>query len=183
MRVRRPRGSNNSTDMNLRSSILGGCAGILLCSLAFGQNPAGSNQTGKETSPAVPATSKAYAPQLVEKGAAIFRQDCSFCHGRDAGGGESGPDLTRSKLVSQDTNGDKIGAVVRSGRPDKGMPPFQKSDDEIQSLVAFIHTQQNAALVARVAAKAPEDEREWMPPICKRGMWTLANGILRAQED
>jgi len=26
------------------------------------------------------------------------------------------------------------------------MPPFQKSDEEIQSLVAFIHTQQNAVL-------------------------------------
>ncbi len=81
---------------------------------------------------------------LVQKGAAAFRQDCSFCHGRDATGGESGPDLTRSKVVAQDVNGDKIGVVVRNGRPDKGMPPFQKSDDEIASLAAFIHAQQSA---------------------------------------
>lgn len=93
-----------------------------------------------------PTTSKDYPADLVQKGAALFRQDCSFCHGRDAAGGESGPDLTRSKLVAQDVNGNKIATVVRSGRPDKGMPPFDKSDQEIASLAAFIHTQQNNAL-------------------------------------
>jgi cytochrome c oxidase cbb3-type subunit III len=87
---------------------------------------------------------KSYPADLVKKGSAIFQQDCSFCHGHDAAGGESGPDLTRSRLVREDRDGDKIGPVVRSGRPDKGMPPFNKSDDQIASLMAFIHTQQNA---------------------------------------
>ena len=92
------------------------------------------------------SASKSYPPEKVQQGSALFRQDCSFCHGRDAGGGESGPDLTRSKLVTSDVNGDKIGPVVRNGRPDKGMPPFDRSDEQIASLVAFIHTQQNNAL-------------------------------------
>lgn len=78
---------------------------------------------------------------LVEKGRDLFRKDCSFCHGRDATGGESGPDLTRSKLVAADVNGDKIGDVVRNGRPDKGMPPFDRSADQISALAAFIHAQ------------------------------------------
>ncbi len=90
---------------------------------------------------------KSFPPELVQQGSALFRKDCSFCHGRDAGGGESGPDLTRSKLVTADVDGDKIGPVVRNGRPDKGMPPFGRSDQEIASLAAFIHTQQNHALV------------------------------------
>jgi len=89
---------------------------------------------------------KSFPPELVQQGSALFRKDCSFCHGRDAGGGESGPDLTRSKLVTADVDGDKIGPVVRNGRPDKGMPPFDRSDQEIASLAAFIHTQQNHAL-------------------------------------
>jgi cytochrome c oxidase cbb3-type subunit III len=88
---------------------------------------------------------KSYAPTLVQSGSALFRQDCSFCHGRDAGGGESGPDLTRSKLVTADVDGDKIGPVVRNGRPNKGMPRFDRSDRQIASLAAFIHTQQNNA--------------------------------------
>jgi len=84
-------------------------------------------------------------PALVEKGRDLFRKDCSFCHGRDATGGESGPDLTRSKLVAADVNGDKIGDVVRNGRPDKGMPPFDRSGDQIVALAAFIHAQTASA--------------------------------------
>ncbi len=87
---------------------------------------------------------KKYPPDLVKAGASLFRQDCAFCHGRDAMGGESGPDLTRSKLVTADVDGDKIGHVILNGRPDKGMPPFDRSDEQIASLVAFIHTQQDS---------------------------------------
>ena len=51
---------------------------------------------------AVAQTSQAIAqpisPALIESGQTLFLQDCAFCHGRDAGGGETGPDLTRSKL-------------------------------------------------------------------------------------
>lgn len=92
-----------------------------------------------------------YPPALVRKGREVFQQDCSFCHGRDAGGGETGPDLTRSKLVAEDVDGDKIGAVVRSGRSDKGMPRFDFSDEEIASLTAFIHTQKNNAAAKKGA--------------------------------
>jgi cytochrome c oxidase cbb3-type subunit 3 len=96
---------------------------------------------------------KSYLPALVQSGASLFRQDCSFCHGRDAGGGESGPDLTRSKLVTADVDGDKIGAVVHKGRPDKGMPPFDVSEQQVASLMAFIHTQQNNALTRKGGRK------------------------------
>src|SRR5580704_1035403 len=30
-------------------------------------------------------------PKVVENGQSIFQQNCAFCHGRDAGGGETGP--------------------------------------------------------------------------------------------
>ncbi len=43
-------------------------------------------------------------------------------------------------------DGDKIGVVIRNGRPDKGMPHFSFSNEQIASLVAFIHTQRNLAL-------------------------------------
>ena len=41
----------------------------------------------------------------IENGGNLFMQNCAFCHGKDAGGGETGPDLTRSKLVEGDKNG------------------------------------------------------------------------------
>ena len=120
---------------------------LLLVSLAVcaAQTPANKPASGVEQ---IAAAAKSYSPDLVQQGRALFRKDCSFCHGRDAGGGETGPDLTRSKLVAADVDGDKIGPVVRNGRPDKGMPPFDRSDQEIASLVAFIHTQQANALAS-----------------------------------
>jgi cytochrome c oxidase cbb3-type subunit III len=89
---------------------------------------------------------KSYSPALVQSGGSLFQQNCSFCHGRDAGGGESGTDLRRSKLVTEDVDGDKIGIIIRNGRSEKGMPRFDFSDQQIASLMAFIHTQQNNAL-------------------------------------
>ena len=97
--------------------------------------------------------SKSYSAALVESGSALFRKDCSFCHGRDAGGGETGPDLTRSKLVATDVDGNKIGAVVRSGRPEKGMPHFDVTAQQIAALAAFIHTQRNMALAQKGGRK------------------------------
>jgi len=119
----------------------------LLMSLAVSAAQAPAPKThGGAVGQAPTALANSYPPVLAEKGAPLFRQDCSFCHGRDAGGGESGPDLTRSKLVASDVNGDKIGAVVRNGRPDKGMPRFDLSEDQVASLVAFVHTQRDKAL-------------------------------------
>jgi cytochrome c oxidase cbb3-type subunit III len=127
-----------------RWSALLGALFFLTIAAASAQQPAPAAQSAVK--PAAPVVPKSYPQSQVQAGRDIFRQDCSFCHGRDAGGGETGPDLTRSKLVTQDVDGDKIGPVVRSGRPDKGMPPFDRSEDQIASLVAFIHTQQTRAL-------------------------------------
>lgn len=118
---------------------------VLLLAFAAAQTTSHNTQSPANIKQRSSTGSKNYPASLIQQGAALFRQDCSFCHGRDATGGESGPDLTRSKLVAADVNGDKIGSVVRSGRPDKGMPPFDRTDQQIASLVAFIRTQQKAA--------------------------------------
>ncbi len=55
----------------------------------------------------------------VERGRKQLQQSCGFCHGPDATGAR-GPDLVRSPLVAHDVKGDKIGEVIRLGRPDKG---------------------------------------------------------------
>jgi cytochrome c oxidase cbb3-type subunit III len=78
---------------------------------------------------------------MVERGQSLFQQNCAFCHGRDAAGGETGPDLTRSKLVGDDKEGSAIAPVVRTGRANKGMPSFDLSSEEMSSVVAFLHSQ------------------------------------------
>jgi cytochrome c oxidase cbb3-type subunit III len=89
---------------------------------------------------------QAYPKETIAAGQTLFVQQCGFCHGRDASGGESGPDLTKSKVVSSDNAGEAIGQVIHNGRPDKGMPSFNLPDSEVTSLVAFIHYQQDQAM-------------------------------------
>jgi cytochrome c oxidase cbb3-type subunit 3 len=96
------------------------------------------------------AAGKTFSPELLDNGRSLFQQNCAFCHGRDAAGGETGPDLISSKLVAGDVGGDKIGFVVRNGRPEKGMPRFNFTDRQIGELAAFIHNQKaNAKLGGR----------------------------------
>lgn len=102
-------------------------------------------------------THAAFTASQIEGGGSLFLQNCAFCHGKDAGGGESGPDLTRSKLVQGDNNGEAIGAVIHNGRPEKGMPRFSLSDSDVLSLVAFVHSQQDKAMSQMGTRKGVED--------------------------
>jgi len=86
-------------------------------------------------------TPQTYPIEQIQAGELRFTSQCGFCHGRDAAGGETGPDLTRSELVAQDNRGDRIGPVLRTGRPDQGMPPFNLSVADRDAIVAFIHDQ------------------------------------------
>jgi len=82
------------------------------------------------------------APQAISKDPAIerghkqFQQSCGFCHGPDATGAR-GPDLVRSPLVAHDVKGDKIGEIIRLGRPDKGMPAMPLTDSSLVSTITF----------------------------------------------
>ena len=91
------------------------------------------------------ATPQSYPAEQVRAGQPIFSAQCGFCHGRDAMGGESGPDLTRAASVATDVRGDTIGPIVRTGRVDKGMPAFRLNDADIAAVVAFIHDQKTKA--------------------------------------
>src|SRR5215813_663106 len=98
-----------------RSSLL--MSAVLLTNISLATAQAAKPTTPKKATPQT-ATSAA-----ADRGKSLFARDCAFCHGRDAAGGESGPDLTRSRLVKGDVRGDAIRAVLQNGRPDKGMPP------------------------------------------------------------
>jgi cytochrome c oxidase cbb3-type subunit 3 len=78
-------------------------------------------------------------------GQTLFAARCGFCHGRDAAGGETGPDLTSSPLVKDDVGGDKLIPVIRDGRINAGMPAFALGATDLEALVAFIHDQHKKA--------------------------------------
>jgi cytochrome c oxidase cbb3-type subunit 3 len=137
--------------MNARSR----SAITLLCTLwllvLWGGVRSGAQQTGRgQASPAAQpppktATAQQYPREQIDAGRTRFAAQCGFCHGRDAAGGEGGPDLTRSALVADDVRGDKILPVVREGRSDKGMPPFTLPEADLAAIVAFVHDQKSQA--------------------------------------
>lgn len=111
------------------------------------------------TAPAAPVlagnTNSKLSPEAAA-GSSIFLQNCAFCHGRDAMGGETGPDLTQSKIVLGDKDGSAISAVVREGRIEKKMPAFQFSNSELTSLVAFIRVRVVAAASSKGGRRGVE---------------------------
>ena len=137
--------------------------GALLCVTNFSAAPSSTlaqeapkeQKQGGQAAPPGPKTSPqavnspAYSPEQVQAGQALFAGQCSFCHGRDAAGGEGGPDLTASAVVAEDAHGEKIGQVVRNGRLDKGMPAFSPTDEQLATLVAFIHDRKAKAKEGR----------------------------------
>ena len=107
--------------------------------------PRHSTQSPASQRPPQTVRPQTYSIEQIEAGELRFSSQCGFCHGRDAAGGETGPDLTRSKLVAEDNHGDKIGPLVRAGRPDLGMPAFSLSGADLAAIVAFIHDQKTKA--------------------------------------
>lgn len=126
---------------------------------AGGGRQGGGRAQGSPASQKPPATMtpQAYPPEVVQQGQVLFASFCGFCHGRDAMGGETGPDLTRSLLVAEDVRGDKIMPLVHTGRPDKGMPPQNLSDTDLNAIVAFIHD-------AKTKADSLEGNRRTVDP-------------------
>lgn len=88
-------------------------------------------------------TPQTYAPELIAAGEPRFVARCGFCHGRDAGGGEGGPDLTRSDIVARDVYGSEIGRVVRAAG--EGVHDLVLEEGEIDGIVAFIHARKAIA--------------------------------------
>jgi len=124
---------------SLGAILLATGVGILACQAT--RTPIYAASDGLQTNQSPGSAAQDAAADLAKAGSELFGQNCAFCHGRDAMGGETGPDLTRATLVLTDKGGDKISEVVREGRPQKGMPSFNFSSEELAGLVAFIHSQ------------------------------------------
>ncbi len=79
-------------------------------------------------------------PEELARGKQLFEANCSFCHGPDARGGETGPNLVRAQVVLDDQHGELITPIVHNGIPDKGMPKFELSETNIADIAAFLHS-------------------------------------------
>ena len=97
------------------------------------------------TAPAVPhaqeTTENPFTTVLdVRMGERLFRQQCGRCHGRDAKGGELGPDLT-SGLQNTSTDAGLF-KVVREGLPNTQMIGISRSatDQSVWMVVSYVNS-------------------------------------------
>ena len=106
--------------------------------------PTQATQAGRgnraERAPDYPVRPPAPAEQLAH-GEQVFKSNCAFCHGSDARGGETGPNLVRDQVVLNDQQGELITPIVQSGIPARGMPKFTLSATEIADIAAWLHAQ------------------------------------------
>src|SRR5881398_3663646 len=79
-------------------------------------------------------------PEQIARGQQLFKSNCSFCHGSDARGGETGPNLVRDQVVLADQRGELIAPVVQNGIPSR-MPKLTLSATEIADIAAWLHSQ------------------------------------------
>ena len=76
-----------------------------------------------------------------KKGQPLYEQNCAACHGEKARGSQ-GPNLVRSVAVLHDENDETIGPVIKTGRPQAGMPAFpQLSREDIHDISQFLKVQ------------------------------------------
>jgi mono/diheme cytochrome c family protein len=90
--------------------------------------------------PPITASDPQFDPASVGRGQELFVAQCGFCHGSNARGGSSGPDLTRSVLVQDDEGGRQLGEFLRGGRPDAGMPAFELAAGQVTDVATFLHS-------------------------------------------
>ena len=134
--------------MKHRAFVLGLAALILAVSPVSAQGGRGGQSPASRVPPKT-ETPQSYPPEQIQVGEARFVSQCGFCHGRDAQGGESGPDLTRSPMVASDVRGDKLTPLILAGRPAAGMPAFSLPSADINAIVAFIHDAKTKAESAK----------------------------------
>jgi mono/diheme cytochrome c family protein len=126
---------------------LAGCIALFTASVVAQEGPAPSRGAAATPAQREQATHAFLGLGVVpdkdaaERGAPLFQQNCSFCHGAQARGAE-GPSLITSDIVLGDDHGEKLVPFLKAGRPDKGMPAFAKVPDaSLKDISEFLHLQ------------------------------------------
>jgi cytochrome c oxidase cbb3-type subunit III len=79
-------------------------------------------------------------PAAVARGRQTYTTYCAACHGADGRGGAEGmTDLSRSAIATAPDAAPLV-AFLKTGRPERRMPPFALADAEVGDLAAFFRS-------------------------------------------
>jgi mono/diheme cytochrome c family protein len=80
--------------------------------------------------------------EAAERGGAVYKSDCSSCHGQLARGAKNGPDLVRSLVVLHDRYGSTLQPYLLEQHPSVNGKPIPKlTADQIKDISHFLHQQ------------------------------------------
>jgi len=147
-------------DFRLRNVILAGALAVLATSAVGQEEPSPPPASGAPAASAADTGRRGGSPEdraaatrsflglgiapdkaAAARGAPLFQQNCSFCHGPQARGAE-GPSLITSDVVLGDDRGEHLVPFLKKGRPEKGMPSFATvSDQDLKDIAEFLHLQ------------------------------------------
>ena len=109
-----------------------------------GRGAGGRGAPGGQT-PAAPQISSRppVDPAAHDRGRALWATQCIGCHGSQARGSETGPNIIRTKTVNYDrssfTPGSVLGPFLKAGHPTQGGKPSASfTDEEIVGLAHFL---------------------------------------------
>lgn len=87
-------------------------------------------------------------PALHDRGRELWAKDCIDCHGTQARGSETGPNIIRSTVVNHDRSsfnpGSVLGPYLKKGHPTQsGTPSASFTDEQIVALAHFLRQRVN----------------------------------------
>ena len=100
-----------------------------------------AGQNGKVVGTEAAVSGSNEDPAAVERGGKLFMERCGECHGNSAKGTDQGPNLIYSLIVLRDEKGSLIAPILRTGRPEQGMPRPDLSEPQISDIVAWLYVQ------------------------------------------
>jgi len=138
-----------------RSRLICLASALLMSTLvAYGQGRGG--QAAQSPTAEFPAVQQVARNPVVDKtaeeqGKALWSANCITCHGTQARGTDSGPNLIRSEVVSYDRGaavaGSALGPFLKKGHPTQsGKPSISFTDAEILALANFLREQVNETM-------------------------------------
>jgi len=115
---------------------------------AGGQRGAGA--PGQPTTPTVPQIARTTPVDQAahDRGRAIWASECISCHGSQARGSETGPNIIRTRTVNFDHSAQQAGSVLgpylKAGHPTQsGKPSASFTDEEVVALANFLRQRVN----------------------------------------
>src|SRR5688572_25810033 len=133
----------------MRIGVLRTCSGGLAVALCAAVRLAAQQPTPAPPATAAPvARSPVVDPAAHDRGRALWAKECVDCHGSQARGSDTGPNIIRTKTVNFDRSAEQAGSVLgpflKAGHPTQSKKPSASfTDEEVVALANFLRQRVN----------------------------------------